>query len=120
MAFADPQSITINAVATSIPRVSTGVNGSTYQSGDGNTKLTVSSTYGKRTRRSVRIDSTKIAPNPLIAAQNIAFSMSAYLVVDVPLTGFSVAEQNYIVQSLSLWLSATSGSNTLKVLGGEN
>jgi len=92
MAFADPQSVTINAVAISLPRTSSGVNLGAFTSNDGLTKLDVADQYGKRTRRTLRLTSSKIAADPLIAAQNIRYSMSAYLVVDTPITGYTVAE----------------------------
>lgn len=118
--FADPQSITINAVANSLPATSRGTNSSTYTKDDGNVKLSVTHNYGKRTRRSVRVDFSKIAADPLISSQNIKYSMSAYLVVDLPITGFTNTEAKYIVDSLTKWLTDTSGANTLKVLGGES
>jgi len=46
--------------------------------------------------------------------------MSAYLVVDVPITGYTIAEQKQIVDALIAYLSASSGAATTKLLGGEN
>jgi len=46
--------------------------------------------------------------------------MSTYIVADVPTVGFTVAEQKQIVDALSTWLTATSGSNVTKLLGGES
>jgi len=118
--FTDPQSVTINAVATSLPRVSSGANTSTYKTADGLVAFAISSQYGKRVRRMVRLDSSKIATDPLAAGQSIPVSMSAYLVVDIPLIGYSNAEQKYYVDALTGWLTASSGANVTKVLGGEN
>lgn len=119
--LADPQSITINSVANSLPAVSRGINQSSYQKDDATAALSVSHSYGsKRTRRTVRIDFNKIAADPLISAQNIKYSMSAYLVVDVPITGFTVTEAQYIVSALTTWLTASSNANSIKVLGGES
>jgi len=118
--FTDPQSVTINSVATSLPKVSSGTNASEYKTADGLAKLAISSQYGKRVRRMVRLDSSKIAADPLSAGQSLPVSMSAYLVVDVPLVGYTNAEQKYIVDALSGWLTASSGANVTKVLGGEN
>jgi hypothetical protein len=116
MAFSDPQTVTINAVAQTLPRT-----GLIFSKDDGNVKLSISHDYGKsRTRRSARIDFAKVAADPLVSAQNIRYSMSAYLVVDVPITGFTVAEAKQIVDSLTLWLTASSGANATKVLGGES
>lgn len=118
--FADPQSVTINAVANSLPAVSRGANNSSYKKDDGTVVLTASHIYGKRTRRTARIDFSKIAADPLISAQNIKYSMSAYLVVDLPPTGFTITEAQYIVSALTTWLTASSNANSIKLLGGES
>lgn len=118
--FADPQTVTINAVANSLPRTSSGVNQGAFTKDDGNVKLSLSSTYAKRTRRMARLDFSKIAADPLVSAQNIKYSMSAYLVVDTPITGFTVAEAKQIVDALTAWLTASTGANVTKLLGGES
>lgn len=119
MAFADPQSITVNSVAISLPRTSFGVNNGIFTSADGNVVETISNTYGKRTRRSLRFDLSKIAADPLISAQNIKYSMSAYLVVDLPQTGFTVAEAKQLLDGMMTYLTASSGSKLTQLLGGE-
>jgi len=53
--LADPQSVTVNAVAISLPTVRRGVDTSTYRAADGNTELVLSHSYGKRVRRVVRL-----------------------------------------------------------------
>lgn len=118
--LADPQSVTINAVANSLPAVVRNGASSTYQKDDGTVKLTVSNSVGRRTRRNVRLDFKKVAPDPLISAQNIIYSMSCYLVVDVPPSGFTITEQKQIADGLTAWLTASSGANLTKVLGGES
>lgn len=118
--LADPQSVTINAVANSLPAVSRGTNASRYQKDDGLVSLQIQHTYGKRVRRVVRLDHSKIAADPLISAQNIRYSMSAYLVIDVPPTGYTVAEAKLIVDGLTAYLTASSGAKVTSVLGGES
>lgn len=120
MAYSDPQSVTINAVANTLPRVSSGVNAGAFSKDDGTVKLSVSHQYAKRTRRTIRIDFSKIAADPLVSAQNIRYSMSAYLVVDIPVTGFTIAESKYIIDALTLYLTASSGARVTQLLGGEN
>lgn len=120
MAFADPQSVTINAVANTLPRTASGVNSGEFTKDDANVKLSVAHSYGKRTRRTIRLDHRKIAADPLISAQNIVYSMSAYLVVDIPVTGYTVAEAKQIVDGLTAYLTASSGARTTQLLGGEN
>lgn len=119
MAFADPQSVTINAVATSLPRTSSGLASGSFTSGDGTVKLSVSHLYGKRTRRTARIDFSKIAADTYNPTLNTKSSLSVYVVVDVPVTGFTITEQKYIVDALVGWLSASSGAKETQLLGGE-
>lgn len=118
--FTDPQSITINAVANTLPRVSVNGSSAVYQKDDGNVKLLVSHASGKRLRRTARIEFKKTAADPLFPAQNTPYSMSTYIVADVPATGFSVTEQKQIVDALVAWLSASSGANITRLLGGES
>lgn len=118
--LSDPQSVTINAVANSLPRTTAGVNSGVFTKDDGNVKLSISHTYGKRTRRLMRIDVSKIAADPLISAQNIKYSMSTYLVVDVPVTGYTVVEAKQVIDGFIAYLSASSGAVITKMLGGES
>lgn len=120
MAFADPQSVTINAVAISMPRTSSAANAGTFTSNDGLVKESISHTYGKRTRRVLRLDHSKIAADPLVTAQNQRYSMSAYLVVDIPTFGYSVAEAKQVVDGLVAYLTASTGARVTQLLGGEN
>lgn len=115
--FTEPQTITINAVANSLPRTSSSPTG-VFTKDDGTVRLAVSHNLGKRTRSTVRLDFSKIAADPLLS-ENVQFSMSTYIVVDTPIRGFTVVEQKQIVDALVAWLSATSGANVTKLLGRE-
>lgn len=119
MAFADPQSVTINAVANSLPRISSGVNTGAFRKDDATVALSVSHQYGGRTRRQVRLDHNKVAPD-VFTSDNTMYSMSAYLVIDVPKTGYTLAEQKQIVDGLTAYLTASSGAKVTQLLGGEN
>jgi len=120
LAFADPQSVTIGGVASSLPRTGSGVNSGTFTSNDGLIRLTVSSQYGKRTRRTLRLEHSKVAPDPLISSTNVKYSATVYMVVDTPVTGYTVAQQKELVDAFAAYLSASSGANVTKLLGGEN
>lgn len=120
MALSDPQSVTINAVANSLPRVSSGVNEGSFRKDDSTVALSVSHAYGKRTRTRIRLDHAKVATDPLVPTTNVPYSMSVQLIVDRPNVGYTVAEQKQIVDALVAWLSASSGANTTKILGGES
>lgn len=91
-----------------------------YSSADGLTKLSVSHAYGKRTRRVIRVDSSKIAPDPLISAQSIKYNMAVYAVFDIPVTGYTNAEAKLISDGLITALSASSGALVTATLGGES
>jgi len=119
MAFADPQSVTINAVAIPLPRTSSGDNSGGFRSNDQLTKLSVSHQYGKRTRHMIRLDTSKVATDPLIAGVSLMASMSAYLVVDVPPAGYSNTEAKALVDAFTAYLTASSGSKVTQLLGGE-
>lgn len=120
MSFADPQSITINAVPVSLPRVSSGIGTGSFSKDDGTVKLTVSHQNGKRIRRTLRVDHQKLAADPLVSSQNVLRSMSCYVVIDVPLQGYSITEQKQIVDALTSYLTASSGAKVTQLLGGEN
>lgn len=122
MAFSDPQSVTINSVAQTLPRTSSGVNAGVFTKDDGSVKLTVSHQYGKRTRRTLRIDHQKLVADPLLTNTNQRVSLSTYIVVDLPSAGlgYTVAEAKQIVDALTAYLTASSGANATKLLGGEN
>jgi hypothetical protein len=120
MAFADPQSVTISGSTISLPRTSNGQNSGGFTSNDGNVKLSVSDSYGGRTRRVLRLDQTKVAADPFVTGINTSYNMSAYLVVNTPKVGFTVAEAKAVVDALVAYLAASSGARVTQLLGGEN
>jgi hypothetical protein len=120
MSYADPQSVTINAVPVSLPRTSSGPSTGTFSSSDGLVGLTVSHAYGRRTRRTLRLSSSKISADPFIPNQNVKSSMSTYIVVDTPVNGYTNAEIKFVVDALCAYLTASSGSKVTQLLGGEN
>lgn len=120
MSFADPQSVTINAVATSLPRVSSGASSGAFSSADGLIQLSVSSAVGKRTRRTIRLSQVKVAADTFVPTQNTKYSQTVYIVCDAPLSGFTVTEQKYLVDALTAYLTASSGAKVTQLLGGEN
>lgn len=114
--LADPQTVTINAVATPLPKTSNGPTVNVYTSADGNTAMTTKQNVtASRFRREVRLSQQKIAADP-ISAVNKQIGASVYLVVDEPKTGFSDVELGYLIDALKAWLTSV---NYNKVLGGE-
>ncbi len=114
--LADPQSVTINGVATSLPKTSNGPTQNVFTSADGVTFLTTKqNTTASRFRREVRLSQHKVAADP-ISGVNKDLGLSVYLVIDEPKAGFTDTEIGYLVDSLKAWLTS---ANYLKVLGGE-
>lgn len=114
--FADPQSVTVNAVAQSLPAISREELASLYRKDDGAYTLKISHQEGARNRRVVRLEHTKTATDPL-TAQNATVGLSVYTVIDVPPWGYTNTEMKDIVLGLTGWLTS---ANVLKVLGGES
>jgi len=120
MAFSDPQSVTISGSTISLPRVSTGQGSSDYLSSDGLVKLSASNAYGRRTRRVLRLDHSKITADPFIPAQNSKVSMSNYLVFDTPVAGYSNAEALAVYVGFKTLFTASTDALITKLLGGES
>lgn len=120
MALTDPQSLTIGANTRTLPRTATNGNSSTYTDVDNGVEFVVSKQVtSRRVRTSIRVNSDKIAADP-ITAVNTQLSSSVYIVIDAPVTGYTRAELKDLALSLGTWMSASTAANLMKVLGGEN
>lgn len=113
----DPQSVTVNAVAISLPRTQMGPTQNVYTSADGLTSFTTKQNVtASRFRREVRIAQKKISADP-ISAVTAERGVSVYLVIDEPKNNiFSDVEIGYLIEALKSWSTST---NYNKVLGGE-
>jgi len=115
--FADPQSITVNAVAQSLPAIARNDVSSKYQKDDATFSMSIAHQYkAERNRFTVRIDANKVAADPLASANNRVYSQSCYITMDKPTVGYSNAETQQLASALVAWLTS---ANILKVLGGE-
>jgi hypothetical protein len=106
--FADPISITVNAVSQSMPRVMSDGKKSVYQKADSTFTVTIShqTVSGNRIRSMARIDQKAIVPDPLTAVNDYE-TLSSYLVIDRPLAGFSSAQVEQLIAGLKTWLDST-------------
>jgi hypothetical protein len=120
MAFTDPQSITISGSAISLPRVSSLANASEYTSADGLVKLSAAHAYGRRVRRTLRVDHAKISADVFVPSQNVRQSMSCYMVFDLPTAGYTNAEAKAVYDGYKALISASSDAIITKLLGGES
>lgn len=116
--FQEPQ--TINAVA--MARTGVGLKSGEFQSSDGNAQLFIAHqiTKAARVQSRAKVSFSKVAADPLLANTNGRYSMSATLVVDRPLVGYTVAEAKVIVDAFVAWLSASTGAKITQLLGQEN
>lgn len=116
--YVDPQSLTVNAVAKSLPRVgsSSPTKVGSFQTADGEFTFRVSQyATANRFRREVRFTQQKVAVDP-IAATNKEVSASVVITVDEPKFGFTDTELGYLTSALIAWFTA---GNRDKLLGGE-
>lgn len=122
MAFADPQSITpTGGSAITLNRTAFGSLNGAFGSDDALTVLAIKhDRTTKRTRHLARIDQSKSVSDPLVPANNTISRISAYLVVDSPAFGYTVAEQKAFVGALTAWATASSAANITKLLGLES
>jgi hypothetical protein len=122
MALADPQSVKISGSTISLPRVATGDFASTYESADGLTKVSLSTvkTKSSRKRQTVRIDVTKVTPDPYIPTQNTEVSMSTQVVFDRPPAGYSNADAKAVWDGFIEALQASSSKIVTQLLGSES
>lgn len=117
MALTDPQTITINAVPHTCNRIKSEGLRSTYQTSDADVTFVASHQESrKRTRRMMRLDQRKVAPDPL-TSENEYKSAGVYIVVDQPEYGFTDSELDDMVQALKAWATT---ENVLKVLGNQH
>jgi hypothetical protein len=117
MAFTDPQVVTVNAVAKSMPRVKTDGFSAVYQFVDETFKLTIShQKSNQRVRSMVRIDQRAIVPDPLTSVNDFE-TLAFYCVVDRPEVGFTIAQVQQLVAGLQAWLDSTA---VAKLYGNES
>lgn len=121
MSFADPQSVTVNAVAQPMARTGSGVSSGAFAHADGTFFLDIShqKVGESRNRRMIKLRQSKITADPYNSDRNIKVGMSTYLVVDAPTVGFTNTELKYVVDALTAYLSASSGAKVTQLLGGE-
>lgn len=115
--FTDPQVVTVNAVAQSMPRVtSTGLK-SVYSKVDGNWILTISHTESKdRIRSMARVDQRAVVADPLTAVNDYE-TLSFYVVVDRPTYGFTQTQVDQLIAGVKTWLDTTASG---KLFGKES
>jgi len=116
--FADPQSVTYNAVAKSLVKIGGDLNTGIFQLNDSGVvyNLTLSHQFKNRNRVVARLRRDAFASDPLIPAQNKLASMTASFTIDFPPTGYTVADAQSLGNALVAFLTT---GNLLKLANGE-
>lgn len=105
--FTDPQVITVNSVAKSMPRFMIDGTKSFYQTSDELFKLTISHIKsGDRVRSMVRVDQRAIVADPLTSVNDYE-TLSFYCVLDRPIYGFTQVQIEQLVAGFKTWLDNT-------------
>jgi len=117
--YADPQSVTVSGSAKTLNRTGTSPDGAAYATADRAYRMNILHSYGRRTRHTIRFIADTLVANPLVAGQNVSQSMTVSVTVDTPI-GYDTAGAKAVVDGLLANLSATSGANITKLVGGES
>lgn len=117
--FADPISITVSGSAKSLARTGTGPDTGGFATSARDYRLSIAHSYGRRTRRVIKLTSDTLVPNPLVSGQNVNQTMSVHMVVDTP-AGYDAATAKAVVDAFTAFMSANTGANVTKLLGGES
>lgn len=116
--FSDPQSVTINSVAQSMPRVSSKDKSAIYMKADQSFTLTISHTpRGKGHIGSlVKLEQRAVVTNPLDSTNDYD-TMSVSLVLDRPGYGFTQTQAEQLVAGFCAYLTT---GNVDKLWGQES
>lgn len=120
MAFNDPQSILIDAVAVPLGRVFTKNATGQFIAADGSYTLEILPSNGKTKVRTVRLRNSKVTSDPLVASTNVRVQDLISLTVVRPLDGYSDSEMVKQVASLLTWFTANANANLIRFIAGEN
>jgi hypothetical protein len=118
MSITEPADVSLDDGLTSFFLVSQEGQKSVYRNTSGKYEIVVSHQEGKRNRRTLRLNVMEITADPFVPAENVEVSYSAYLVVDMPIAGFSNTDVNTCITGLMAWLA--SGTVTNQFLRGES
>lgn len=116
--FTDPQSVTYNTVAKSLPAISRSEEASTYALNDSGVQYTLklSHQFKGRNRVVARLQRDAYASDPLVPTQNILAGATATFTIDFPRIGMTPADAQSLAKALVGWLS---DANVLKLVNGE-
>lgn len=117
MAYSDPQSVTVNSAAVSLPRTGLSLTKGEFSSADRKYRLVVSHEVGSRYRHLAQLRFDDLVANPLVPDQKIAVGAHAHIVVDMPKNGLSASDVVDLAKALVAWATPT---NLEKLVSGES
>jgi len=101
----DPQVVTVNAVAKSMPRVSSSGTAAIYKLADGTYRLDVSHQESKQRVRSLaKVTQQAVVVDPLTSANDYD-ELRIHFVMDRPEYGFTVTQCQQLVTGFKTWLT---------------
>lgn len=120
MAFADPQTITVDTVAIPLARSFGKGSAGTFISADGANTLEFNPSNGKTKVRTARLRNTKVTSDPLVTTTNVRVNDLISLSVIRPLDGYTDAEVVKQVVGFLAYFTANANANLIKFVAGEN
>jgi len=117
--FADPQALTYNSVAKSLPAIGRNETQSEYKLSEDTGVVydfVISHQFKARNRCVARLRRDAIVADPLNTGRSILASSSATFTVDRPASGFTLTDVQNLGKALRDWLT---DANILKMLNGE-
>lgn len=117
--FADPQSVTINAVANSLARVEAGLNRGSFSKDDQTLKMSIQHQLGNTSQRMIRLDRTTLTASPFTAGSSYNVVDSVWLVSRTP-KDLTIVQQKQLIDGFLAYLTASSGARITQWLGGES
>lgn len=113
MSLADPQSITVNAVAKSMPKIEYGPKSANYSMADGTFSLRISHQVSKkkgstqnRVRSLAAFTQRAVVADPLTSVNDYE-TLTAQFVIDRPEVGFTSTQVDQLVTGFKAWLDST-------------
>jgi hypothetical protein len=117
MALADPQSLTVNGSAKSLPRVGMTDTSGRFLSADGKYLLDIQHTFDKKFRHKLEFKFVDTVANPLVPDVNMVATTRTYLVIENPVNGIDTVTAGYVAAALTTFANA---ALITKLLGGES
>jgi len=121
MAYTDPQAITVDGTAYTLPRVITGTTVGRFVSADAVRELTIDPRGTAKRRRNVsRFFTKRNVADPLVTGVSTQVQSMVSITIDRPLTGVTDAEIEKDILGHIAWLTANTNANLKKLIAGEN